>query len=76
MNVLISRGSVQIIANFTRENLAEREAEIANLFLDTDGERQSSVRCRIGQRGLRAKKTCALPSMLSLMKMVTLGKTR
>ena len=33
-------GLSQIIASLTRENLAEREAQIGNLFLDTDGKRQ------------------------------------
>ena len=42
------QGLSQIIANLTRENLAEREAEISDL--------PALARCRIGQRAWRAEK--------------------
>ena len=47
----------QIIANFTRENLAEREAEIMNLPWKQTEKDNASARCRIGHRAWRAKKT-------------------
>ena len=65
----------QIIANLTRENLAEREAEITNLPWTQTEKDNALARCRIGQRAWRTKKTCFV-SVLSLMKKATLGKRR
>ena len=47
----------QIIANFTRENLAEREAEITNLPWTQTEKDTALARCRGGQRAWRNKKT-------------------
>ena len=46
----------QIIAKVTRENLAEREAEITNLPRTQTEKNNASARCRIGQRAWRIKK--------------------
>ena len=46
----------QIIANLTRENLAERDAEITNLPWTQTEKDHASARCRIGQRAWRIKK--------------------
>ena len=46
----------QIIANLTRENLAEREAEITNLHGTQTEKDNAPARCRVGQRAWRAKK--------------------
>ena len=46
----------QIIANLTRENLAEREEEIANLPWTQTEKDKALTRCRSGQRAWRAKK--------------------
>ena len=47
----------QIIANLTRENLAERQAEITNLpWTQKDN---ALARCRSGQRAWRNKKSRA-----------------
>ena len=46
----------QTIANLTRENLAEREAEITNLLWTQTEKDNALARCRIGQRAWRAKK--------------------
>ena len=40
----------QIIANLTRENLAEREAEITNLPWTQKENDNAPARCRFGQR--------------------------
>ena len=50
----------QIIANLTRENLAEREAEITNLPWTQTEKDNALARCRIGQRCLAEQKTRAL----------------
>ena len=50
----------QIIANLTRESLAEREAEITNLPWTQTEKDNALARCRSGQCAWRAKKTCAL----------------
>ena len=50
----------QIIANLTRENLAEREAEITNLRWTHTEKDNALVRCRIGLRAWRVKKNYAL----------------
>ena len=46
----------QIIANLTRENLAEREAEITNLPWTQTEKDNALARCRIGLRAWRVKK--------------------
>ena len=46
----------QIIANLTRENLAEREAEISNLPWTQTEKDAAFARCRSGQRAWRNKK--------------------
>ena len=46
----------QIIANFTRENLAERGAEIANLPWTQTEKDNALARCRSGQRAWRIEK--------------------
>ena len=46
----------QIIANFTRETLAEREAEITNLPWTETEKDTASARCRGGQRAWRNNK--------------------
>ena len=46
----------QIIANLTRENRAEREAEITNLPATQTEKGTAVARCRIGQRAWRIKK--------------------
>ena len=47
----------QIIANLTREKLAEREAEITNLpWTQTETKDTALARCRIGQRAWRNRK--------------------
>ena len=46
----------QIIANLTRENLAEREAEITNLPWTQTEKDTALARCRGGQRAWRNKK--------------------
>ena len=46
----------QIIANLTRENLAEREAEISNLFWTQTEKDTALARCRSGQRAWRNEK--------------------
>ena len=46
----------QIIANLTRENLAEREAEITNLPWTHTEKDNALASCRIGQRAWRIKK--------------------
>ena len=46
----------QIIANLTRENLAEREAETSNLPWTHTEKDNALARCRIGQRAWRVKK--------------------
>ena len=46
----------QIIANLTRENLAEREAEISNLPWTQTEKDNALARCRSGQRAWRHKK--------------------
>ena len=45
-----------IIANLTRENLAEREAEITDLLWTQTEKDTASARCRSGQRAWRTKK--------------------
>ena len=50
----------KIIANLTRENLAEREAEITNLPWTQTKKDNALARCRSGQRAWRNKKTRAL----------------
>ena len=68
----------QIIANLTRENLAEREAEISNLPCTQTEKDNALARCRIGQRAWRTKKKkqqCFF-SVLSLMKKSTSWKTK
>ena len=50
----------QIIANLTRENLAEREAEITNLPWTQTEKDNALARCRIGQCAWRTKKARAL----------------
>ena len=50
----------QIIANLTRENLAEREAEITNLPWTETEKDNALARCRSGQRAWRHKKTCTV----------------
>ena len=50
----------QIIANLTRENLAEREAGITNLSWTQTEKDTASARCRGGQRAWRNKKTCVI----------------
>ena len=57
----------QIIANLTRENLAEREAEIMKLPWTQTEKDNALVRCRVGHRAWRARNPCFV-SMLSLMK--------
>ena len=47
----------QIVANLTRENLAEREAEIMNLPWTPTEKDNALARCRNGQRAWRTKKT-------------------
>ena len=65
----------QIIANFTREILAEREAEITNLPWTQSEKHNALPRCRIGQRARRTNiKTCFV-SELSLVKRATPWKT-
>ena len=61
----------QIIANLTRENLAEREAEITNLPWTQTGKDNALARCRIGQRAWRTKNKTCFVSVLSLMKKAT-----
>ena len=46
----------QIIANLTREHLAERKAEITNLRWKQTEKDNAPARCRFGQRAWRAKK--------------------
>ena len=46
----------QLIAKFTRENLAERDAEMANLPWTQTEKDKALARCRAGQRAWRAKK--------------------
>ena len=46
----------QIIANLTRENLAEREVEIMNLPWTQTEKDNAPARCRIGLRAWRVKK--------------------
>ena len=46
-----------VIANPTRENLGEREAEIANLPGTQTQKDKALTRCRSGQRAWRAEKT-------------------
>ena len=65
----------QIIGNLTRENLAEREAEITNLPCTQTEKDIALARCRSGQRAWRNKKTCFV-SVLSLMKKATHWKTK
>ena len=65
----------QIIANLTRENLAEREAEITNLPWTQTEKDNALARCRIGQHAWRTKKPC-FASALSLMKRGTPWKTK
>ena len=48
--------SSQIIANLTRENLTEREAEISNLPWTQTEKDNAPARCSIGQRAWRTKK--------------------
>ena len=50
----------QIISNLTRENLAEREAEITNLPWTQTEKDNAPARCRVGQRAWRAKKKTVL----------------
>ena len=50
----------QIVANLTRENLEEREAEIMNLPWTPTEKDNALASCRNGQRAWRTKK-CALP---------------
>ena len=50
----------QILANLTRENLAEREAEIKNLPWTQTEKDNALARRRIGHRAWRVKKTHAL----------------
>ena len=52
----------QIIANFTRENLAEREAEITNLPWTQTEKDTALEKCRLGLRAWRAKRPMLLPS--------------
>ena len=65
----------RFIVNLTRENLAEREAEITNLPWTLTEKDNAQARCRIGQRAWRTKKTCFV-SALSLMKRTTPWKTK
>ena len=65
----------QIIANLTRENLAEREAEITNLPWTQTEKDNALARCRVGQRAWRAQNPCFV-SMLSLMKTVIPWNTK
>ena len=46
----------QIIASLTRENLAEREAEIGNLSWTQTEKDSALAKCRLGLRAWRAKK--------------------
>ena len=46
----------EVIANLTRENLTEREEEIANLPWTQTEKDKALTRCRSGQRAWRAKK--------------------
>ena len=48
----------QIIANLTRESLAEFEAEITNLLWTQTEKGNALARCRSGQRAWRNKKPC------------------
>ena len=64
----------QIIANFTREDLGEREAEITNLPWTQTEKDNALARCRIGQHASRTEKTCFV-SALSQMKRATPWKT-
>ena len=65
----------QIIANLTRGNLAEREAEIMNLPWTQTEKDNALARCRIITPCLACQKNYAL-SQRCLMKTVTLGKRR
>ena len=49
-------GLGQIIANLTRENLAEREAEIRNLLWTQTEKDNAPAKCRLGLRAWRVKK--------------------
>ena len=55
----------QIIANLTRENLAEREAEITNLPWTQTEKDTALARCRGGQRAWRNKKPVLSPSAVT-----------
>ena len=62
----------QIIENLTRQNLAERDAEITNLPWTQSEKDNALARCRIGHR---AKNLCFVP-MLSLIKTVVPEKKK
>ena len=51
-----TRGLSQIIASLTLENLAEREAEIGNLFWTQTEKDNAVAKCRQGLRAWRAKR--------------------
>ena len=55
-------GLSQIIASLTRENLAEREAEIGNLSWTQTEKDSALAKCRLGLRAWRAKKPMLCPS--------------
>ena len=55
MSVLISRNLAKSLRIFSRENLVEREAEIANLSWTQTEKDNALARCRFGQRAWRTK---------------------
>ena len=64
----------QIIANLTRETLAEREAEITNLLWTQTEKDTALARCRGGQRAWRNKKPVLPSAPMSMSNLFTFMK--